>query len=206
MHIGGTPVLRDLSMHLEAGEVAGLHGPNGSGKTTLLRLVATLIPPSGGTGRVLGADLVPASRFDVRTRIGFVGHQPSLYPELTLEENTAFVAGIVGAPAERVLETLDIVGLAGATGRRASACSHGMQRRAEFARILLTEPDLVLLDEAHAGLDPQAADLVTMIAKNAQSRGGGAVLVSHDPTRLESVVDRMYQLDGGKLWSQGGDE
>ena len=137
MHIGGTPVLRDLSMHLEAGEVAGLHGPNGSGKTTLLRLVATLIPPSGGTGRVLGADLVPASRFDVRTRIGFVGHQPSLYPELTLEENTAFVAGIVGAPAERVLETLDIVGLAGATDggplRALTGCNAGPSSLGSFS-------------------------------------------------------------------------
>ncbi len=200
VRLGDTPVLRDLDLTVAAGEAVGLHGANGSGKSTLLRVLATLLPLSAGAGAVLGADLAGPDRFAVRPRIGLVGHQPSLYPELTLHENTAFVARVRGDDPERVAEVLDQVGLGRARHRRADHCSHGMQRRAEFARVLLTAPDLLLLDEAHAGLDPAAADLVVLLAKQVQARGGAAVLVSHDPARMRGLVDRAYDLDGGKLW------
>jgi len=205
LHIGDTPILRNLDLTIEAGEVIGIHGGNGSGKTTLLRIAATLLSPTEGSGEVLGADLFSDQRFAVRSRIEMVGHTPALYPQLTLEENTAFVATVAGHSQDRVGEVLDTVGLGGARHRRVDQCSHGMQRRAEFARVLLTGPDLLLLDEAHAGLDPEAADLVSAITKLTTARGGAVILVTHDAARAAAIVDRAYETQAGHLQNVGED-
>lgn len=199
VRIGDTPILRGLDLDVDAGQVIGLVGANGSGKTTLLRVAATLLPPTSGTGRVLGAGLNGFDRFAVRHRIGLIGHTPALYPNLSLEENTTFTARLVGAEEIAVDAALERVGLAGARHRRAVQCSHGMQRRAEFARLLITRPDLVLLDEAHAGLDRHAADLVAFIVNDVKHRGGGALLVSHEHNRIEPLADRVLELRDGSV-------
>ncbi len=200
VRLGRTPVLRGLDLELVPGEVIGIRGSNGSGKTTLLRVAATLLRPDEGTGSVLGVELKNENRLDVRRRIGLIGHGPALYPELTLAENTAFVARFVRQGERRVKEVLDAVGLSRASGRRASECSFGMQRRAEFARILLLEPDLLLFDEAHAGLDPAAVELVDHVVKTVQARRGGALVVSHQEDWTAPLSDRMLELNDGKLW------
>jgi heme exporter protein A len=199
VRLGDTPILRGVSLRVDAGEAVGLVGANGSGKTTLLRLIATLLAPTSGEGEVLGAGLDSEDRFGIRSRIGLIGHTPALYPNLSLEENTRFVAGLAGADPETVTEALDEVGLAGARHRRAVHCSNGMQRRAEFARLLITRPDLVLLDEAHAGLDRHAADLVAFIVAGVLSRNGGAILVSHEHNRMAPVVGRVVELRNGSV-------
>ena len=204
VRLGDTPILRNLDLRVGAGEAIGLIGSNGSGKTTLLRLVATLLAPTEGEGTVLGVSLRSPERFAVRSRIGLIGHTPGLYPQLTLEENLAFVARLSGAPSAEVPEVLDRVGLGLARHRRAAACSHGMQRRGEFARVMLTRPDLLLLDEAHAGLDPQAADLVAYLVKGVRARGGAAVVVSHEHGRIAPLVDRFLQLQAGAIAGPGG--
>ena len=204
VRLGDTPILRNLNLRVGAGEAIGLIGSNGSGKTTLLRLVATLLSPTDGEGTVLGVSLRSPGRFAVRPRIGLIGHTPGLYPQLTLEENLAFVARLSGAPSAEVPEVLDRVGLGLARHRRAAACSHGMQRRGEFARVMLTRPDLLLLDEAHAGLDPQAADLVAYLVKGVRARGGAAVVVSHEHGRIAPLVDRFLQLQAGAIAGPGG--
>ncbi|MBM3695960.1 MAG: ABC transporter ATP-binding protein [Actinobacteria bacterium] len=203
VRLGDTPILRDLDLRVEAGEAVGLIGANGSGKTTLLRLLATLLAPTDGEGAVLGASLSSPERFAVRPRIGLIGHTPGLYPQLTLEENLAFVARIAGIPGEAVGEVLDRVGLGLARHRRAAACSHGMQRRGEFARVMLTRPDLLLLDEAHAGLDSQAADLVAHLVEGVRRRGGAAVVVSHEPGRIAPLVGRFVELQAGAVADPG---
>jgi ABC-type multidrug transport system ATPase subunit len=202
VRIGDTPILRGLDLTLDPREVVGIVGANGSGKTTLLRVVATLLTPTAGRGAVLGASLRSEERFEIRPRIGLIGHKPALYADLTLEENTAFGAGLAGASPAAVGEALDRVGLAGARHRRASQCSHGMQRRAEFARLLITRPELVLLDEAHAGLDRHAADLVAFIVTGVRSRGGGALLVSHEHNRMAPIADRVVELRDGALFAR----
>lgn len=204
VRMGETPILRGLDLTVAPGEVVGLVGANGSGKTTLLRVIATLLAPTDGRGTVLGAGLHEENRFEVRSRIGLIGHTPGLYPNLTLHENTHFVARLAGVPDVGVGEVLDRVGLAGARHRRAAQCSHGMQRRAEFARMLLTRPDLVLLDEAHAGLDRHAADLVAYIIAGVRARGGGSILVSHEDNRIGPLADRVVELRDGAVWERGG--
>jgi len=199
VRIGDTPILRNLTLSVAPGEVVGLIGHNGSGKTTLLRVVATLLPPTDGSGTILGAALDAEGRYDIRHRIGLIGHQPGLYPQLTLQENISFVARMRGIDASEVPVVLDRVGLGLARQRTAAECSHGMQRRAEFARLVLTRPDLLLLDEAHAGLDPQAADLVAHLVAGVRARGGGALVVSHEHARIAPLVDRFLELRGGSL-------
>jgi len=189
--------LRSVDLRVGPGEAVGLVGANGSGKTTLLRVAATLVAPTSGAGRVLGAGLRDPERFGVRRRIGLIGHLPALYPDLSLLENSRFVARLVGAPPAAGDESLVRVGLSGARFRRAADCSHGMQRRAEFARLLITRPDLVLLDEAHAGLDRHAEALVALIVDEVRGRGGAALLVSHEQHRVEAVVDRVIPLEDG---------
>jgi heme exporter protein A len=196
---GAVPILRDIDLTIDEGESIGLFGANGAGKTTLLRLIATLTRPSAGAGTVFGIDLTSPDRFVVRPRIGYIGHTPGWYPELTLRENLEFVAHSMGIEDGLVASTLESVGLAGAIDRRAGRCSHGMKRRAEFARILMTKPDLLLLDEPHSALDADAIDLVDGLVARTVKRGGAAVLVSHDHARVEAVVDRTYEITDGTL-------
>lgn len=199
VRIGASTVLRALDLEIRAGDVIGLFGGNGAGKTTLLRLLATELVPAAGVARVLGVDLASAGRVDVRRRIGMVGHAPALYPELTLAENLAVAARVSGADAGAGLDALATVGLAGVADRRAAACSHGMQRRAELARVLLLRPSLLLLDEPHSALDAASVDLVPHLVDTVVAEDGAAVLVSHDRERIEKLSSRTVELVGGRM-------
>jgi heme exporter protein A len=195
----GTLVLRDVSLRLEAGEAVGLFGANGSGKTTLLRVLATLLRPSSGTGTVWGARLGTAEVEAVRPRIGLVAHEPALAAHLSLAENLHLVADLCGAGRPAADRVLADVGLGGAAGRLVVHCSNGMKRRAEFARILLTRPELLLLDEAHVGLDPEAGRLVAHTIAAVTAAGGAVVLVSHERERAAAMIHRAVELRDGTL-------
>lgn len=199
VRFGRMPVLRSVDLSVSPGQVVGVVGPNGSGKSTLLRILATLMRPTVGTASVLGVKVGTAGVVAVRRRLALLGHHPGLWGELTLIENLAFIARLSGAGADRVEAILAQVGLGGAMKRRADHSSHGMQRRIEFARALLTQPDLLLLDEAHAGLDKAAQALVEVTVNDVRGRGGGVVLVSHEPDRMLPLVDVTYLLHGGTL-------
>lgn len=198
LDLGRTPVLTGVDLRLEEGGRLGVSGPNGVGKTTLLSVIATLRPPTAGTGTVLEAALGTEQVYEIRPRIGWSGHSPALYDELTLTENLRHFARLAGIDLDRVAETLDRVGLARAAGRRAAACSNGMRRRADLARLLMLAPDLVLLDEAHAGLDSEAAIIIEAIVQRTIERGGGVVMVSHDAGVLAGHVDRVVALEAGR--------
>ena len=196
---GSTPILRGVDLSVAGGEIVGLFGPNGAGKTTLLRLIATLIRPRYGRGTVFGADLSGDERYKVRHRIGMIGHIPGLYPELTLGENLRFAARVAGIASDQVEESLEAVGLLGAIDRQAGSSSHGMQRRAEFARELMIDRDLLLLDEPHSALDQDAVNLVNGLVGKIAANGGAAILVSHDRDRVTAVADRSVELVDGSL-------
>lgn len=198
VRLSTVPILRGLDLTLSAGEVVVVTGPNGSGKSTLLRLLATLLRPSAGRLELLGAVQEPTHP-DVRRRIGYIGHEPALHQGLTVRENLHLVATLAGRDRGVADRALAAVGLAGAADRGVAACSEGMRRRAELARILLCKPQLLLLDEAHAALDVTALDLVDEVTKGVVARGGGAVLVTHDPAAVASLADRVLHLSRGRL-------
>jgi heme exporter protein A len=197
-------VLRSIDLRVRGGEAVGLFGANGSGKTTLLRVLATLAPPTGGSGQVLGAPLGTSEVEQVRHRIGLIGHEPALFPHLTLAENLDLVERLCARPAMAGLEALRAVGLEAAARRRVANCSNGMRRRAEFARMLVTRPDLLLLDEAHVGLDPEASALVEHLVGDVVDRGGAAVVVSHERERVGRIVNRSVVLRDGRLEEHSG--
>lgn len=198
VNLGRTPVLRDLDLMVQPGEVLGVAGANGSGKSTLLRVLATLVPVGSGTGQVLGASLGDRDLTSARRRICLIGHSAALYPQLTLADNLRFVARLTGRSDGDVAQALATVGLTRAADRRGEHCSQGMLRRGELARALLTEPMLLLLDEPHAGLDPASAALVDNVASSVCRRGGGCVLVSHEQDRLRTVADRTVECADGR--------
>ncbi len=204
VRFGRMPVLRDVNLRIDPGEVVGIVGPNGSGKSTLLRILATLLKPSIGRAAVLGTDVLSEGTLAARRQIDLLGHHPGLWGELTLLENLTFVARLAGSPTEKAERALDLVGLGGAKHRRADHSSHGMQRRVEFARVLLTRPRMLLLDEAHAGLDKAAQALVKAAVEDVQGREGGVVLVSHEPDRMLPLVNTTYHLEGGTLHDRTG--
>lgn len=199
VRIGATRVLEGLDLELRAGEALGIRGANGAGKSTLLRVCATLLPPSAGSLQVLGVDRVVACTPEYRRQICLIGHQPALYAQLSIRENLRFVARLCDRSDAAVEEALGVVGLARAAGRRVDRCSQGMARRADIARALLEKPRLLLLDEAHAGLDPSADLLVDHLLGQICRAGGAAVLVSHDRGRLTGQVDRTATLTSGRL-------
>ncbi len=195
----GTTILHDVELAVSASEVVGITGPNGTGKTTLLRVVATLLIPTVGTATVLDATVGSPQARRVRPAIGLVGHQPALSPNLTLREQLAFHAALAGIEPERVDRALKAVGLHGAGDRRASAVSAGMARRADLARVVMTKPTLLLLDEPDASLDSDATEVIDALIGSVTGRGGAVLMVSHDPERVEHRCDRAIRLVDGTL-------
>lgn len=199
-----TPVLRGLDFDVAAGEAVGVAGANGSGKSTLLTVLATLRVPNRGNGWVLGACLGTGACAAVRPGIALVGHTPALYPQLTLAENLDLLARLLARPVRAAQEALEAVGLSRAAHRRAEQCSQGMQRRADLARVVLAQPQLLLLDEVHAGLDPGAVGLVDDLVVEACRRGGGGVVISHERERLASSTHRVVDIVDGKAIARAG--
>ena len=190
---GDRLALRDVGLELPRGATLVVLGPNGAGKTTLLRICATLLRPSGGEVSVLGSSL-PRKAWKVRGRIGFVGHEPLLYRELTVSENLAFHARLHGLDGgeERARQLLEQVAMDGRAGERVANLSAGMRQRVAVCRAALHEPELYLLDEPLAHLDPEAAELVEPLIGPAEGRT--RVLVTHEPERDLAAADVALAL------------
>src|SRR5262249_1387418 len=141
------------------GRTLVVFGPNGAGKTTRLRVLATLLRPHAGSVRVLGS-AIPDEDWAVRGRVGFVGHEPLLYRELTPRENLRFHAGLRAVSEGRVAERLGLVGVSPRADEPLRTLSRGMVQRVAVARAVLHEPELLLLDEPYANLDPAAIELL----------------------------------------------
>lgn len=197
--LGGQAILRGVSLAVSTGEVVGIAGPNGSGKTTLLRLLATLVDLDSGTGQVLGAGLGTPQVYEVRRHIGLVGHIPAVIGELTLRENLEHAARLAGEDPGRVDAALRVVGLDAAADRRGDASSFGMLRRTEAARLLITAPRLLLLDEAFSGLDVHAQELIDALILRTTETNGAVVMVSHDAGHLGKRASRVMGLSAGRL-------
>ena len=188
-------VLRNVDLSISAGEVIALSGANGSGKSTLLHVLAGLIPLT--EGRFIRAR--PGPGCGVASETALVAHDTSMAMSLTLRENLELVANLLGRNREAVTRSLERVGLTAAADRPFRVCSQGMGRRAELARVLLTAPQLLLLDEAHAALDVRARRLVAEIARAVAERNGAAVVVTHDLDGAGAWCDRVLEVRDGRV-------
>ncbi|MDX6682985.1 MAG: heme exporter protein [Solirubrobacteraceae bacterium] len=187
--------LRDVSLELAVGQTLVVFGPNGAGKTTLLRMLATLLRPHAGELRVLGREL-PDDGYAVRARIGFLGHEPLLYRELSGRENLRFHARLHGVDPARVEAVLEAVGMQGRAGDPVAELSRGMVQRLAVARAVLHEPELLLLDEPLANLDPVAVAQVQPLIGAASGRT--RIVTSHDPVGGLVGADVVLGLRGSR--------
>jgi heme exporter protein A len=191
---GESWALRELTIEVPRGSTLAVIGPNGSGKSTLLRIAATLLRPTSGRVSVLGHEL-PREGWRLRGRIGYLGHGPLLYRDLSAAENLRFHARLFGLPgngAERIVDLLERVGLAHRAGTRVGEMSAGMVKRLAVCRAVLHEPELLLLDEPLANLDPAGADAVAPLIGPAPGRS--RFLVTHDVGAALSGADRVLAL------------
>jgi ABC-type multidrug transport system ATPase subunit len=192
---GDRTALEGLDMRVEAGTSIAVLGPNGSGKSTLLRIVAGLLRPSGGEVTVLGCSL-PKEAYRLRGRVGYLGHEPLLYRDLSPRENLALAAALHGldeADTEgRIERLLEAVRMAGRGDDRVAELSAGMRQRVDICRAVLHEPELLLLDEPDAHLDPTARELVAPLI--AAGAGRTRVVVSHDRGAASAGADALLEL------------
>ncbi len=197
---GMRPVLRGLDFRVDRGEFVAVVGPNGAGKTTLLRILACWARPTIGEVRVAGKRL-PGQATAVRRILGVVLHQPLLYGELTAHENLRFYGRMYGLSdlEPRIDQVLAMVGLSSRRNDLVRKYSRGMQQRLAIGRGILHDPELLLFDEPHTGLDPEAAEVLDALLTTLSSEGRTVVMTSHDLVRAAGLASRVDILNGGVI-------
>jgi len=197
--------LDDLNLTIHRGEVFGLLGPNGSGKSTTIKLLLGLIFPTSGSATILGR---PAGSTAINEKIGFLPEESYLYRFLNGEETLKFYGRLFKIPGrelkKRVPELLDIVGLDNkARKRKLREYSKGMARRIGLAQALITDPDLILLDEPTTGLDPIGTREMKDLVLSLKKQGKTVLLCSHLLYDVQDVCDRITILFKGKMQTLG---
>jgi heme exporter protein A len=197
---GLKPVLRGMDFSVESGEFVALLGPNGAGKTTFLRILASLSRPTLGSVNIAGYSL-PGQAAAVRRRLGVVSHLPLLYGDLTAEENLRFYARMynVAHTNNRISEVLDMIGLASRRRDLVRTFSRGMQQRLAIGRAVLHDPEVMLFDEPHTGLDQDACQMLDTVLREVAARGRTVVMTSHDLARVADLVSRFDVLSRGVI-------
>ena len=199
-HFGRRRAVSRITFRAGRGAILGLLGPNGAGKSTMLAMLATLLRPTSGAIRygAAGAETHGAA---LRARIGVLGHDLFLYPELTARENLAFFAGLYGlAKADAVARAaLDRAGLSDRGDDLVSSFSRGMRQRVALERALLHEPRLVLLDEPFTGLDEASAAALIARLRDLRQSGRVVVLATHDLDLSEGLLDEAVFLREGRM-------
>jgi heme exporter protein A len=191
--------LSRVTLRCEAGEIVGLLGANGAGKSTFLAIAAALLSPSAGRVRYGDDDGRPGA--PIRQRIGMVGHDLYLYPELTAAENLLFYARLHGLPdaAARVDRALERAQLTSRRDDQVGGFSRGMRQRLTLERALLHEPRLILLDEPFTGLDDRSSQALVARLDELRRAGGIVIVATHDLEVVEPVLTRAVMLRDGRL-------
>jgi ABC-2 type transport system ATP-binding protein len=192
---GGREVLDGVSLTVTSGSVTGLLGPSGCGKTTLMRAIVGVQVVAGGEVTVLEQ---PAGTPALRRRLGYVTQAPSVYSDLSVEENLRYFAAIVGADRERIAEAVRVVGLAGSERQVVGSLSGGERSRVSLATALLSEPEVLVLDEPTVGLDPVLrAELWASF--HGLARAGATLLISSHVMDEASECDSLLLMRDGVL-------
>lgn len=190
----------DVSFFVNPGEIFGLLGPNGSGKSTTLKIILGLLRPTSGECRIFGKK---SSDISVRSRIGFLPEAPYFYGYLTGRELVKYYARMSGVPAQKIEEAtedaLALTGMTAAAARRVKTYSKGMLQRIGVAQAVVHNPDLVILDEPTAGIDPIGSAEIGDAIRTMKSRGKTVVLCSHLLGQIEELCDRVAIMNRGKL-------
>ncbi len=208
---GGTEILRDVYLEADRGEILAIIGPTGSGKTTLIRILNLLDPSEAGRVFFDGVDVTKdeKARFSARRRMSLVFQKPSMF-NVSVEKNVSYglrIRGISGPLIrDRVRSALRDVGLSGYEKRRAFSLSGGEAQRVALARALVTEPELLLLDEATANLDPRTAETIEDLIRRAREDGISVVMATHDLDQARHLADEVAVLIGGELVQVGSPE
>ena len=196
--------MRDLNLRVEPGEVYGLLGPNGSGKSTTLKIILGLVSPTRGRTKIFGRD---SSLVESREAVGFLPENPYFYKFLTGEETLRFFGKLCRLNGSRlksrIHELLELVGLTNARDQRLSTYSKGMLQRIGLAQALINEPQLVVLDEPTAGVDPAGSRDIRSLIVDLKRRGVTVLLSSHLLTQVQEICDRVGILARGALVREG---
>jgi len=197
---GPKTVLRNLEFRVAQGEFVALLGPNGAGKTTFLRILASLSRQTLGEVTIAGFSL-PHQAAAVRRKLGVVSHQPLLYGDLSADENLRFYGRMYSVPAlgQRVSEVLDLVGLAPRRSDLVRTFSRGMQQRLAIGRAILHDPEVLLLDEPHTGLDQDACEMLDTVLRQVAALNRTLVMTSHDLARAAELATRFDVLSRGRI-------
>ncbi|MDN4163509.1 ATP-binding cassette domain-containing protein [Nocardioides abyssi] len=203
---GDTRAVDGVDLAVPAGGVYGVLGPNGAGKTTTIRMLATLLPPDGGTARVLGHDVVSEAT-QVRSRVALTGQFASLDEDLTGTENLVLIARLQGysrsAAKERSAELLEAFDLTAAARKQVKAYSGGMRRRLDIAGSIVVRPDLMFLDEPTTGLDPRSRNQVWEIIRALVRAGTTVLLTTQYLEEADQLADRIAVIDHGRVIAEG---
>jgi ABC-type multidrug transport system ATPase subunit len=195
---------KDLNIEVHRGDVFCFLGPNGAGKSTTIRMILTLLRPTAGSIEIFGKDL-HQYRSAVLSRVSGIVEKPDFYPYLSAYKNLD-ILGSMTCPIRRdeTLESLEVVGLRSRAFEKVKTFSHGMKQRLGIAQALLTNPELIILDEPTAGLDPQGMKEVReLIQRLSRERGMTIFLSSHLLAEVELVATRMAVIHRGELIAQG---
>jgi heme ABC exporter ATP-binding subunit CcmA len=200
---GRFPALRQVSMSFEAGRCYVLLGENGAGKSTLLRIVAGLLQPSSGVVRVFSEQLGGGERQpELRARLGYMSHAPMLYDELSAVENLRYFASLYRTSACLTPEeALRLVALDPALERPVGQYSQGMRQRASLARVLLPQPELVLLDEPFSNMDAASARQMVALLTSWRAARRTVVLTTHQREVASPLADYFLSMEAGRLVS-----
>jgi ABC-2 type transport system ATP-binding protein len=203
---GTHEALAGLDLEVAPGRVVGFLGPNGAGKTTTLKILLGLTAPSDGTAELFGRDVRERS-FELRRRVGFLAQEPRFYPYLTARETLALVARLYGLGSAteergRIDATLERVGIAALADRRVGGFSGGERQRLGLAQAALHDPDLLILDEPAASLDPMGRRDVLTILKRLEGRAT-VFFSTHILDDVQRIADEVAIVDRGRLRSQG---
>lgn len=198
--LGHSAVFTGVQLSIRPGQVTMILGANGVGKSTLLRTLAGMLAPTTGRCFIFGENSRLLSSA-TRRRVAVLLHQSLLYPNLTARENLAFYATLYGVQqsGQEVSRWLDRIGLGDAAERRVRAFSRGMEQRLAIARAMISDPDLVLLDEPFTGLDADGAGTLAALLKDAVARDRAVVLTAHAPLQIEGLQTDYRQLVAGRL-------
>jgi len=195
-----------VDLTVNRGEIFGFLGPNGAGKTTTLRMLATLLPPSGGTARVAGCELA-AEPGRIRERIGYVGQAGGSDREITGRAELVFQGRLYGmsvaAAQKRAAELIEMLELEGAADRKTGTYSGGQKRRLDIGLGLVHDPELLFLDEPTTGLDPQSRARVWEEVMKMHDRGTTVFLTTHYLDEADALCDRVAIIDYGKIVAEG---